>query len=80
MWFMWFMRSGRLLLLQFDVLCEGGQELGSLGADDEGCWMGAVVDDGLEEIGRQSRGEEERLCASFHCGCPMCYVRLFGMP
>lgn len=72
---MWFMRSGRLLLLQFDILCEGGQELGSLGADDKGCWMGAVVDDELEEIGRQSWGEEERLCVSFHCGCPMRCVR-----
>lgn len=69
------MRSGRLLLLQFDILCEGGQELGSLGADDKGCWMGAVVDDELEEIGRQSWGEEERLCVSFHCGCPMRCVR-----
>ena len=49
----------RLRLLGVQVLCEGGQELGPVGADEEGGWVGAVVDDELQEVGRQGGGEEE---------------------
>jgi hypothetical protein len=48
-----------LLLLLDKVLCEGGQEVGAFAADDESCWVGAAVDDELQEVGRQGRGEEE---------------------
>ncbi len=65
MWFgggVWLLRVLWVLclrLLGVQVLCKGGQELGPVGADEEGGWVGAVVDDELQEVGRQGGGEEE---------------------
>jgi hypothetical protein len=66
LWFMNLMWTG-LLLLVFDVVCEGGQKLGAVGADDEGCRVGAAVDDEVEQVGWQGRREEEGLCMHIHC-------------
>jgi len=57
MWFGCGVCSPRLLMVN-EVLCEGGQELGSVGADEEGGRVGAAVDDELQQVGRQG-GEEE---------------------
>jgi hypothetical protein len=50
-----------LLLLLEEVLCEGGQKVGAARADEQRGWVAAAVDDELQQVGRQRRGEEEGL-------------------
>jgi hypothetical protein len=50
-----------LFLLLYEVLCERGQKLGSVGADEEGGWVAAAADDELQEVGGECRGKEEGL-------------------
>jgi hypothetical protein len=50
-----------LLLLLEEVLCEGTQKVGAARADEQRGWVAAAVDDELQQVGRQRRGEEEGL-------------------
>jgi hypothetical protein len=50
-----------LLLLLEEVLCEGGQKVGAARADEQRGWVATAVDDELQQVGRQRRGEEEGL-------------------
>jgi hypothetical protein len=62
-WLRWWFRLLLLLLLLLleEFLCEGAQKVGAARADEQCGWVAAAVDDELQQVGRQRRGEEEGL-------------------